>query len=262
MTPEEYAAALTVRLFTEVGGFFCNTRRGMPGICEVCSGPATGSLCPQCRNARDSYGHRLADLVVTLAYVKGRMSPTHQSEHHVYSYKRQPSAPKCVQDLHLMMLAGTWLHGACIAEALGWWQVVTFVPSANRPGPEHPVAGLARQAYSVYPNTTGILLGIGPGYHAEPHRFPRLDRFAVPATPAIAGCHVLVVDDTWVSGDKSQSAALALKAAGAARVTIFSAARWLRCDWPDHRQLIDSLDQPYDPRCCPVTGGVCPTAAR
>jgi hypothetical protein len=71
-----------------------------------------------------------------------------------------------------------------------------------------------------------------------------------------------VVDDTWVSGDKAQSAALALKAAGAARVTIFSAARWLRYDWSDHRQLIDNLVPPYNPRCCPVTGGACPTTAR
>lgn len=262
MTPEEYAAALTIRLFTEVGAFFCNTRRGAPGICAVCTGPATAPLCPQCRSARETYGADLADLVVPLAYAKGRMTPTHQSEHHVYSYKRRPPAPKCVQDLNLMMLAGTWLHGACIARMVGWWQVVTFVPSADRPGPDHPVAGLARQVHSVYPNTAGILLGIGPGYFAEPHRFPRRDRFTAPATsiPAISGRHVLVVDDTWVSGDKSQSAALTLKAAGAARVTVLCAARWLRHDWPDHQHLIEVLREPYNARNCPVTGGTCPMA--
>jgi hypothetical protein len=217
-------------------------------------------LCPQCRNADETYGSGLADLVVSLAYAKGRMSPTHQSHHHVYSYKRQPPALKCVQDLHLMMAGATWLHGTCVARTVGWWQAVTFVPSMNRPGPDHPAAGLARQVHKVYPNTARVLLEIGPGYTDGPPRCPRPDRFIVPAEfhSAISGRHVLVVDDTWVSGDKSQSAALALKAAGAARVTVFCAARWLRYDWSDHRQLIDTLREPYDAMCCPVTGGTCP----
>ncbi len=66
-----------------------------------------------------------------------------------------------------------------------------------------------------------------------------------------------MVDDTWVSGDKSQSAALALKQAGASEVTILCVARWLRHDWPDHRKLIESLSRPYDPHQCPLTGGPC-----
>ena len=262
MTSGEYVAALTTRLYSEVGAFFCNTRRGTPHICAVCTGPATSPACPQCRNAHEAYGSDLADLVVPLAYVKGRMIPRHQSEHHVYSYKRQPPAPKCVQDLHLMMAAGTWLHGQCIARVVGWWQVVTFVPSANRSGPDHPVARVARQVHSVYPNTARILLGIGPGYAAEPHRFPRRDRYIVPPeyVSTITGRHVLVIDDTWVSGDKAQSTALALKTAGAARVTIFCVARWLRYDWPDHSQLIDNLREPYNAMRCPVTGDACPAS--
>lgn len=65
---------------------------------------------------RMNFGSGLADLVVPLAYIKGRMSPPHQSEHHVRHYKhpRHP-APKCVTDLSLMMLAGSLLHDACIA---------------------------------------------------------------------------------------------------------------------------------------------------
>src|SRR5437763_1887298 len=107
MRPQNYAATLSTRLYTEVGAFFCNTRRGASGVCAVCTGPATVPLCPQCRNADETYGSDLADLVVPLAYAKGRMSPSHQSEHHVYSYKRQPPAPKCAQDLHLMMAGAT-----------------------------------------------------------------------------------------------------------------------------------------------------------
>ncbi|HYQ68602.1 hypothetical protein [Actinophytocola sp.] len=71
--------------------------------------------------------------------------------------------------------------------------------------------------------------------------------------------HVLVVEDTWVSGDKAQSAALALKAAGATRVTVLCVTRWLRYDWEDHRALIETLDEPYDAARCPVTGSDCPS---
>ena len=261
MTPEEYASALTTRLHTSVGAFFCNTRRGEPGICAVCTGPATTDLCSQCRSAERAYRTDLADVVVPLAYAKGRMSPVHQSEHHVYSYKRQPPAPKCVQDLHLMVAAAAWLHGRCIAQTVGWWQAVTFVPSATRPGPEHPVAGLARQAHRIRPNTARVLLGLGPGYAAEPLRVPKPDRFVVPTefVPRVDGRHVLVIDDTWVSGDKSQSAALALRSAGAEQVTILCVARWLRYDWADHRQLINDLREPYNAATCPVTGNQCPT---
>jgi phosphoribosylpyrophosphate synthetase len=77
--------------------------------------------------------------------------------------------------------------------------------------------------------------------------------------PKIAGRHVLVVDDTWVSGGKAQSAALALKLAGAARVTIVCIGRLLSYRWDEHRLLIDSLSEPYDAMRCPVTGSVCPT---
>jgi hypothetical protein len=122
------------------------------------------------------------------------------------------------------------------------------------------VAELARAVHGVYDHAAKVALIVGPGLGETPSRAPRPDRFVIPATyrPFITGRHVLVVDDTWVSGAKSQSAALALKDAGAARVTVLCVTRWLRHDWPDHRQLIDTLDEPYDAMCCPVTGDRCP----
>jgi hypothetical protein len=159
-----------------------------------------------------------------------------------------------------MAVTGTYVHGPCIAATTDWWHAVTFVPSASRPGGEHPVAELARAVHSVHDDTTKVALHVGPGLGEAPSRAPKPDRFVVPAAyrPYITGRHVLVVDDTWVSGAKSQSAAIALKDAGAARVTILCVTRWLRYDWPDHRQLIDTLGEPYDAMRCPVTGGDCP----
>lgn len=261
MIPELRANRAQARLYAEVGAFFTNTSRG-PGRCQVCTGPATGELCGQCSEQKAAYGTCLADLVVPLAYAKGKMTPRHQSEHHVYRYKHrlQPSE-ECLRDLKLMMLTATSLHGECIARTVGWWEVVTFVPSADRVGVNHPVVELARQVARFELDAKRILLDVGPDIAAEPQRWPLPDRFVVPPTwvSTVAGRHVLVVDDTWVSGDKAQSAALALKAAGARVVTIICIARWLSWQYSaEHQALITSLVDPYDAKLCPVTGGACP----
>lgn len=261
---DEVADRLIKGLYTSVGGIFCNTRRGAPGTCSVCTGPASATssppLCNQCRNARDEHGSSLADLVVPLAYAKGYMPSIHQSAHHVREYKAASPAPRCALDLQLMAGAATYLHGRCIGTAVSGWHTVTFVPSARRPGAGHPIAQIARRVHSVYPASNKIGLVIGPGFETPPTRTPRPDRFTVPDRhlPDVVGKHVLVVEDTWVSGDKAQSAALALKAAGAFCVTVLSVTRWLRYDWPDHREFIETLTEPYDASLCPVTGSSCP----
>lgn len=179
----------------------------------------------------------------------------------MYMYKSSQPALRCVRHLQLMVAAGTVLHGRCIARTTGWWDALTFVPSTGQPGVTHPAVDLARQVTPPPDRApTRILLEPGSGYDTTPLRAPRLDRFQVahPYRVAVQGRHVMVVDDTWVSGDKGQSAALALKAAGALKVTVLCVARWLRDDWPDHHQLITRLEQPYDPLRCPVSGTSCP----
>lgn len=261
MTTHEQIHRAVLLLNDRVGGFFSNTVRREAGVCPVCTGPAAGTLCPQCRIARRQYGADLADLVVPLAYAKGKLSPRHQSEHHVYWYKRNPPAPRCVQDLRLMMMVGGLLHADCIdAVSVASWTAVTFVPSAERPGVTHACLELARQVAGHRPDALHVVLDIGPEYDAEPPRVPKRGRFVLRGETAaeVAGRHVLVVDDTWVSGNKAQSAALALKDAGAAAVTVLCVARWLSNDWEDHREFMARLQTPYDARRCPVTGAGCP----
>jgi hypothetical protein len=73
----------------------------------------------------------------------------------------------------------------------------------------------------------------------------------------LKGQHVLLVEDTWLSGGKVQSAAVALKDAGAAHVTALCVARWCHYPWPDHRSMLDSLTEYYDALVCPVDGSQC-----
>jgi hypothetical protein len=55
------------------------------------------------------------------------------------------------------------------------------------------------------------------------------DRFALAADSTARGRHVLLIEDTWTSRGNAQSAALTLRDAAAASVTI-ALARWLNPD--------------------------------
>ena len=62
---------------------------------------------------------------------------------------------------------------------------------------------------------------------------------------------MLLVDDTWTTGTSLQSAAAALKAAGAASVTGLCVGRWLSWRWePDVPLLKHVTAAPYDPFRC------------
>lgn len=259
MTPERFAQEACARLHAQVSGFFSNTRRG-PGFCAVCTSPGSAGICGRCATHRAQYGDRVADLVVPLAYVRGWMTPKHQSEHHVWQYKhRTHQSARCMRDLRMMILAAILLHGPCIARAVGrGWDAVTFVPSATRPGLEHPVSDLAGQVCDQSPHAQQIVLSPGPNIEAERHNLVP-DRFVVPSQhrAAVAGRHVLVVDDTWVSGGNAQSAALALRESGARAVTVLCIGRWLSWNRSEHQPFMRLPAEPYNARLCPVTATPC-----
>jgi hypothetical protein len=73
--------------------------------------------------------------------------------------------------------------------------------------------------------------------------------------------HVVLFDDTWVTGGHAQGAALALRNAGAARVTVLVLGRCLDPGWSETSSFIRRFNlpmKPYDVDVCPVTGGTCP----
>ncbi|GLZ37654.1 hypothetical protein [Actinokineospora sp. NBRC 105648] len=266
MTENAARAAYRDILRQRVGAFFRNVRYGPPGShCANCGVPpvATGSLCSQCGRQRQQFGDRLASQVVLLAYVKGYApGGPHQSAHTVRAYKQEPwPVRKCATDLASMVSVATRLHGNCIADAHGPCSAITFVPSVRHPGTDHPVVTLARQVSGLgVDRAAHVVLGLGPGSDPGYDRTVRADRFELSGQnrSRVRGRHVMVVDDTWTSGAKVQSAAVALRDAGAEHVTALVVGRW--CDYraPDHKAMLDSLDTPYDALVCPVSGGTCP----
>jgi orotate phosphoribosyltransferase len=89
-------------------------------------------------------------------------------------------------------------------------------------------------------------------------RGARPDHFRA-GEPVPPGAHVLVIDDTWASGGHAQSAVLALRAAGAGRVSVLVVARWLSREHRGTAEFLKELEHTdYDPVICPWTGGDCP----
>ena len=61
------------------------------------------------------------------------------------------------------------------------------------------------------------------------------------------------------AGRAARSAVLALRAAGAARVSVLVAARWINEDFGGNAAFLRGLaDRDYDPAICPWTGDGCP----
>jgi hypothetical protein len=125
-------------------------------------------------------------------------------------------------------------HRACLeAAAGGRVELVLPVPSSARPGraPLERVGGLAALAVSALGGQASWLpsaLRRVPGEIGHMH--PNAAAFTVPpmARAAVRDSRVLLIDDTYVSGSRSQSAAAALRLAGAGAVVIAPLGRVLR----------------------------------
>jgi len=116
--------------------------------------------------------------------------------------------------------------------------VVALVPSTHRPGPAPlaRIAGLADDVADVWSaarwapallRRTSLADGSPPVAHMRPD--PAAFTVSPPDRAALSGRRVLLLDDTYVSGARSQSAAAALQRAGA-RTVIGPLGRVLRPD--------------------------------
>jgi len=219
-----------------------------PPACEVCRGPLRPGYarCYQCAG-HDLLGHGLlADAVVPVSYaIRGTALADALWR---YKSRSAPAAPASARVLALL-LAFLHDHGPCV-----WRYTATSRPGrlavvptgSGRPGP-HPLLGLV----SPYLRPPVCPLAIRPGRQG---RDLDLDRFQAAQVPA--GASVLLLDDTWVSGASAQSAAAALKLAGARHVTIVVLGRHVNPADPAAAPLLTALiPARYDPSACAVHGG-------
>jgi hypothetical protein len=144
-------------------------------------------------------------------------------------------------------------HTKC-AEVLGGrpvtrWAVVPSLPAKPH---AHPLRSLV----SGYVQGTEVSLLAAKTVHDPRAVSP--DHFSC-GTVLPAEAHVLLIDDTWTTGGHAQSAVLALRRAGAARVSVLVVARWLKEDFGNNRHFISGLaTRDFNPRTCPWTANTCP----
>jgi hypothetical protein len=199
-----------------------------PGVCSTCRGPAaTGHVvCFSCRLVARRLGLPCAPVV------PARLCPLPSPLYTVLlGYKESPVAEArlrfgtIVRALLRAFLLG---HDGRLEAAVGGpIDLVALVPSTHRPGPAPlaRVGGLADDVAAALPAARWapalVRRAEQPGGSPPvAHMRPDAAAFMVPPRDraALRGARVLLLDDTYVSGARAQSAAAALQRSGARTV--------------------------------------------
>jgi hypothetical protein len=213
--------------------------------CALCRGPARSGCarCYQCA-AHATFGRGLlADAVVPISYaVRGAAFADD-----LWRYKSGSAGSAAAgRSLRALLLAFLDDHAACVWRRAGMPAPdrLAVVPSGvGRPGP-HPLLALTScdLGLPLWP------LAIRPGRQGRD-----LDLHRFQAGRVQGGRSVLLLDDTWVSGASAQSAAAALKLAGAGRVALVVLGRHVNPGDPRVARFAAGLAPgPYDPAACAV----------
>jgi len=220
----------------------------MEGHCGVCSLPVSNY--PNCFQCNQHLNSRLplANRVGSLIYA---VEPDSQAYKTVRNYKGAHPGPGLVQTMRQLLAVGLRGHSRCLLA----------------------ISGIPDLAWAVVPSRQQrtVLRDIVVGFSKNPAREVGISPVGVPPVRELrpgawnvagaVGRHVLVVDDSWVTGASSQSVASALKSKGAEQVSILTVARVLKPTLPEIKKFVDH-DLPrltYDWRRCPWTfSGECP----
>jgi hypothetical protein len=221
---------------------------GLPGLCAVCRGPAAPrrSCCFQCELHLECGGDELADLVLPIAYApKGGPHARHLWQYKSRSLAGEP-ASEAASALLALLLVFLREHSGCLWRSIGARGPthIAVVPTARRAGP-HPLRALI----APYLARPWAELTARPDEHRVRELDP--DRFAALPVP---DSRVLLVDDTWTTGASAQSAALALRRAGARSVVTVIIGRHLALS-RDQQRSFQEATLPFDVERCGVHGG-------
>jgi hypothetical protein len=224
-----------------------------PGItCQVCAAPVRGfDRCWRCEQARRLAG--LADVVAPLIYaIAGTPSAALVRDYKNHPVRRVREHRSVI--MKEIVRHGITRHERCICLAAGLAVSCRLtIPSLTSRAGRHPFAQLMAPLIAV-----GDTAALVPAPDARCDRAIN-DKFVLAPETRLDGQHVLILDDVWTTGSNAQSAALAVRRAGAAAVSVMVVGRWLS---PGRRLTADFIETrlhcDYGPEICPVTGGDCP----
>lgn len=234
---------------TELYSNFMLGPRAGPDVCTVCFNFTRGyQRCYAC-----AHGQSWLHVVAPVSYSVAR----EQLHHALVGYKRLSG--EVARRLQVQLAAVLWRflaqHERCVADAAGadGFELVATVPSGDRARDEaHPLRHMV-----------GELVGPTRGRHerllrrstvALGAREPSADRYQ--ATRRLDGEPVLLIDDTWTTGANAQSAAAALRAAGAGPVAAVVIGRHLNREWHENDRRLRGITRPFQWSRCALCAGV------
>lgn len=219
------------------------------GVCDLCHG-APGKDWDRCWSCAKTTGQvsRPVDLVVPISLTEllGQL-------HHVLRSYKNDAYLEAVREIFRLQVSALlarflWQHGDCIRHAAGKdWDATTIVPSSQGRTGEHPLEAAIRMFPFLNDQYRSLLR---PGMVKADHNHASDDAYEV--AEAVIGMRVLLLDDTFTSGARAQSAASALQLAGAHVVAIVPIGRVIRPDFNEESAelLRRAREQPYDFAVC------------
>jgi hypothetical protein len=188
-------------------------------------------------------------MVVPISYaIKGQ-----QHAHNLAAYKGWGGSSTVQANLLALLVVFLADHGRCAVRAARATTPVgaAVVPSTRgRPGP-HPLERLISDRIAL----PWIPLVPNGSVGGESRAFHR-DWFSVADSPVeLTGQTVLLLDDTWTTGSRVQSAACTLKEAGAAKVVAVVLGRHVNPEYAGWKPLLDTMrERPFQLDHCAVHG--------
>lgn len=233
--------------------------------------PDQVAVCIKCRGARN-YGYQTCyncdpssgcDLAGFCTYAV----QSSQMMRFMYDYKRQPSSrasDAAINTITGLMVSKISRHLGCCEkianQKLRYW---TNMPStkneANKHSQNHPLYKMVHPIINqLYPHLAYLPIfaresALKDSRRYSPELYETLNR---------PSGHVLLVEDTWVSGNHVESVAQMLKDSGASAVSTLCIARAVNHGYGTANELIKHIEeesQVFAPDICPWTNsGVCP----
>jgi hypothetical protein len=155
-----------------------------------------------------------------------------------YKSERAAGAPEAAGRLRELLGAFLRDEGDALWRAAGMCSgpaAVAVVPSGQGRLGAHPLVGIVRSCLDL----PLIRLSIAP----KVIHIRGVDVDWLRVTGSVTGIDVVIVDDTWVSGGSAQSAAAALKLAGARRVAIVVLGRHVNPAEPSSARFLAALGE-------------------
>jgi predicted amidophosphoribosyltransferase len=233
----------TVAELTDLyGNFMLNPVPG-PGVCRFCFNLTDGfTLCYACAHGE---AHLAAMAPISYSASGGQL------HHALAGYKRLSGHPARRMSVELAAVLWRYLsaHEACLARAaeVEGFALVATVPSGDRARDAgNPLRRIVSELTGPTRERHERLLrrsGLDVGERA-------LDAGKYEATRQLSGEAVLLIDDTWTTGANAQSAAAALRDAGAGAVAAVVVGRYLNREWRENDRRLRGLPRPFEWSSC------------